>query len=128
MTTPPQPPSDTPTPRTDAIHNKHELHCTTEEVDELYVLSAELEKELHESKHKTAEWAGIAGSFAGDSHNLTTELALLKRANGEMRVVLELHECVQICITIPEWQAMRDKALSSTPATQPSPSIPSSNE
>lgn len=146
MTTPPQPPSEMPTPRTDSIRDK--LNAVETRNGNWYAqqvidFTRQLEKELQEAKedsqvlnnyHNNPAWLkhyikGRDYSFPEfvdnliiECDNLTTELALLKRANGEMREAL-IDLISQIGHkTISLLKAL--KALSTTPAPQPSPSIP----
>lgn len=119
MTASPQPP-ETPTPRTDADNRSYPLP-----------------KHLQLIQFEGSTCGVIAPEEYEELYNLAcakdVELALLKRANGEMRETLQLcSNTFWKLLPEPEDEDTRygaccvaiDKALSSTPATQPSPSIP----
>lgn len=97
--------------------------------------STQLEKELKATKEENAvmhsqlshEIVKVAhGTNVLDAEKLSSELDQLKRANWEMRNVLEGQEChcLNESSKNTEFACPRCKAISSTPATQPSPSIP----
>lgn len=142
-----QQPTETPTPRTNAIHEKYELHCTTEEVDELYELSSQLEKELAEANKLKDEYYSMfeelrqrfpTGAqvmvYAGLKEKydeLTSRLSSAEQSNVVMREALinikpekdcpwcsKADEPCHHCYTMARLQGQVAHALS-TPSTNP---------
>lgn len=159
MTTPPQPPSETPTPRTDYLIATYMTIASA--YRPLLDFARQLEKELQEAKkwkeedprmlreqirvgdeafnrlttelaklklilntYRSPDMADDVVAMCNTNEDLKAELALLKRANGEMRRLIEWLLENPACDD-ELWQSQFVQGASKVLSTsQPSPSIP----